>query len=565
MVRAGIFIGVDRTGNLQKLNDAASGAARMHQWALSQGMGDGTHAKLITDQGGKKVTPDSIYDAIAEIVNGPGVDQLILYFAGHGVNINRGEHWLLSDAPVRSSAAIDVRGSVELARYCGIGHVVVISDACRVAPEGIQAQNVRGIDVFPNESASDRAKPVDQFFACLLGRTAAEIKDPNDAAGGFSALYTDAMLDALSGKSTDVLEPAGVAGDASYYVKPVKLQAYLEREIPLRVSRLKKEKKVNQNPDAILIAHTNWLAKVAGLPPGTEVDDALPLSFSPDVTMAVIRALSPSIDPPTAQIAKILAQGFGPDHFESQCGVKVRGDAIMSFSMNQGNAQLLGPDGDLLRVEPHGKPTSLLLRFREGKGTVIPALPGYIAALTFDEGELIDLAYEPSTNTGLWNDYVGRADALRALRADVAAATHHGRFRLDRSSDPLAFARKLQYAKGIDPGLAVYAAYAYHDLQQMDLIGEMSMYLKDSLKGFSFFDLALLSRRLVGKTIQRGLGIIPFIPMLSQAWPLLRAHRIQLPKQLDGIEGTLLSSTWSLFDARGVDMLENALMSGEVL
>src|SRR3954453_3831326 len=129
MRRAGIFIGVDRTGQLQPLNDAAAGARRMYEWALQQGMADGTNARLITDQS-QKVTPDMVYDAIKAIIDGPGVDQLILYFPGHGVNINRSEHWLLSDAPVRTSAAVNVAGSVDLARYCGIPYVVFVSDAC---------------------------------------------------------------------------------------------------------------------------------------------------------------------------------------------------------------------------------------------------------------------------------------------------------------------------------------------------------------------------------------------------------------------------------------------------
>src|SRR6266481_379603 len=158
MVRAGIFIGVDQTGNLQKLKDAAAGAKRMHGWAISQGMVDKESAQLITDTGGKKVDPNEIYDAIKEIIDGPGVDQLIVYFAGHGVNISRSEHWLLTDAPVRTNAAVNVSGSVELARYCGIQHVIIISDACRVAPDGIQAQNVRGVDVFPNDGGGDKSK-----------------------------------------------------------------------------------------------------------------------------------------------------------------------------------------------------------------------------------------------------------------------------------------------------------------------------------------------------------------------------------------------------------------------
>src|SRR5262245_16508711 len=84
MPRAWICIGVDQTGNLDKLNDAAAGARRMHEWALGQGITNHTHAKLITDEDDKKVTPDAIADAVAEICGGAGVDQLIVYFAGHG-------------------------------------------------------------------------------------------------------------------------------------------------------------------------------------------------------------------------------------------------------------------------------------------------------------------------------------------------------------------------------------------------------------------------------------------------------------------------------------------------
>src|SRR6185503_12748474 len=181
---------------------------------------------------------------------------------GHGVNINRSEHWLLTDAPVKTSAAVNVSGSVELARYCGIRHVVIISDACRVAPEGIQAQNVRGIDIFPNEGAVDRAQPVDQFFACVLGRTAAEIRDPAVAAGTFSALYTEVLLGALRGTHADVLEPPTATDEGAHYVKPVRLKEYLEVEVPNRVQALNLQHKVNQAPDAIVTAHPYWISRV---------------------------------------------------------------------------------------------------------------------------------------------------------------------------------------------------------------------------------------------------------------------------------------------------------------
>ena len=70
MGRGGVFIGVDQTGGLQRLNDAAKGAERMHAWAVQQGMVDGTQAELITDGAGK-VTPSQIFEAIKAITRGP--------------------------------------------------------------------------------------------------------------------------------------------------------------------------------------------------------------------------------------------------------------------------------------------------------------------------------------------------------------------------------------------------------------------------------------------------------------------------------------------------------------
>ena len=151
MRRAGVFIGVDRTGQLQTLNDAAAGAERMHQWALGQGMSDGTQAILLTDRGGKKVTPDMIFDAIKSVIDGPGVDHLLVYFAGHGVNINRSEHWLLSDAPVRTERRRQRRRKRRPGAILRHSVRRVRLRRMPLAPEGIQAQNVRGVDVFPND------------------------------------------------------------------------------------------------------------------------------------------------------------------------------------------------------------------------------------------------------------------------------------------------------------------------------------------------------------------------------------------------------------------------------
>lgn len=590
MIRAGIFIGVNKTGNLRQLNDAARGARRMYEWALAQGMADQTHAKLITDADNTKVDPDLIYDAIKEIVDGPGVDQLLIYFAGHGVNINRTEHWLLTDAPVRTSAAVNVSGSVELARYSGIQHVVFISDACRVAPEGIQAQNVRGVDIFPNDGASGRAKPVDQFFACLLGRTAVEIQDPEIAAQHYTALYTSALLDALQGNFPEVLEAGDTAGDKGRYVKPGALERYLESEVPRRVKAMHLEQKVNQHPDALLTLGGLWLARLAA--PVTPVARSHPrlLEFGGRLpTIETFRGVTDRLvssavegdrgvvdrqlhqaDTGSVTEAKQLAgttarlvRPFGPDHFETQCGLKIRGARLVDFFASHATAELLGSGGDLLRVNTlEGPAASMLLHFEGDVGTVVPVLAGFLGALTFEDGELVDVAYEPSVHTWRWDLYKERANEVRMLRAVAAASSQHGRFRLDGES-ATRIAQKMQYAKGIDPTLAVYAAYAYYNLQALERIREMSGYLQEDI-GTTLFDVALLSRALRDTTIGLHDGIVPFVPLLSQGWALLQAHRIRLHPALAGIERTMRNSLWSLFDLAGIEKLKTALQTREV-
>ncbi|HXA84605.1 MAG TPA: caspase family protein [Candidatus Dormibacteraeota bacterium] len=602
MTRAGVFIGVDKTGNLQKLNDAATGAKRMYEWALAQGMATETNAKLITDAGGTKVDPDLIYEAIKEIVDGPGVDQLILYFAGHGVNISRNEYWLLTEAPVRTSAAVNVSGSVELARYCGVQHVVIISDACRVAPEGIQAQNVRGTDVFPNEETGDRSKPVDQFFACYLGKTAAELRDPAIAAGNYSALYTNALLDALNGTRLDVLESAAAAGDNARYVRPRRLENYLEIEIPRRVKAMNLQQKVNQNPDAIITSDSAWVSRIdvpptaaTGGPAGPQPLPPAPISPGSPASSASPAAASRSFRGVARQLfqsaasadrtdfraelqwakaepvkgaeqlvdsVERIAAPFGPDHFETNCGIKVRGARIVDFFLPRGKGEL-GVQGDILRINELENPAvSVLLRFEGNFGTVVPAIPEFLAALTFEEGELVDVAYEPSMNSYRWYSYKDNAAKIRALRAIAASSSQHGRFRLEQS-DAIQIAKQMQLVKGVDPTFAVYAAYAYHDLQAIDRIREMSGYMRDDL-GVTLFDLALLGRTLIDKSIEPKDNIVPFFPLLSQGWALLAAHRVKLHPALWEIERTMRDSLWSLFNVAGLDKLKQAMQSKEV-
>lgn len=119
----------------------------------------------------------------------------------------------------------------------------------------------------------------------------------------------------------------------------------------------------------------------------------------------------------------------------------------------------------------------------------------------------------------------------------------------------------MQFAKGIDLSMALYTAYAYHDLQRRDLIKSMQSYLRGDL-GWAFFDISLLSGDLSGALREH--RVLPPFPMLSQGWPLLSAFRIRLPGSLQQLQQHLLPTLWTMFDQGGVAVLATAINSGEI-
>jgi hypothetical protein len=593
--RAAVLIGVDRTGGLQPLQAAAAGARGMEQWARGQHMDP---IEVLTDEGGTKVAIRDIKDAVKRIIDAGTTEQLVVYFAGHGVNRNYGEYWLLSDAPDDTNAAVNVASSALLARYCGIPHIVIISDACRTAPQTLQAQLVNGSEIFPNLGLGGRGQPVDQFWACLLGKPAVEYElNARKAAKEYTALFTSALLDALEGRQADLLEAAA----DGRYLRPKPLRDYLYAELAKRIEKLNLVSKVIQEPEAQIVSEdTAWVArlalrkprkppakvkakpkakaKAAPRPPQLERAPAPPAARSvPATASALVQEL---LDPvllgdrdrlrtvvdradaagvlgaaDAARALAVTAVPFGPAHHETQCGFKIRGSRFTGVTSPHARPEQLD-DGHVVRMWNVRRPgVPVLLRLVGGLGVVLPAIPDFLASITIDDDELVDVAYEPSDNSPRWDEFEHRADELRGLRAVASSSTRNGVFRLD-GDRALEFARAMQQGKGIDPTLAVYAAYAYHDLARRDLIEHMARYMRRDI-GAVLYDVAMLA----GLLRRRTLG---FVPLLSQGWPLRGALGATLPPSLDGLEAHLMPSTWTLFDANGVRRIRDAMNDGEL-
>jgi hypothetical protein len=423
-----------------------------------------------------------------------------------------------------------------------------------------------------------------QFFACGLGRSAAELKDPASAAGNFCALYTDALLSALKGQAPDAFRPEPPMDSQWRYVGTAALRDYLAKEVPRRVIAKGFADRVNQNPDAIVIASDNWVSRVpriAAPSPGpilaaplnptllnvaTRMVNETIIGASVRAGAAPLRAAEIELnrlEREFAETAKAIEPEFGPDHFETECGFKVRGTSVDEvFAFRAAKVERLG--NKLVRITQQDEPcVSVLFRFTNNTCAVLPAIHGYLAALTFEEGELIDIAYEPAATNHRWSAYQERMGELRNLRGIIAAATQNGYFRLE-NENAFPLARRLQYEKSIDPTLSIYAAYAYHDLQRRDIITDICGYLRSDI-GATLFDLELLARRLVDKAVEPNQRIVPFFPLLSQGWSLLNANRVRKHRVLEEVEPLMKSSLWTLFDSEAFEKIKEPMAKGELL
>jgi hypothetical protein len=590
--RGAVMIGVSKTGNLPQLKAAVCCAKKMGEWAIEQGFTKKL-VTVITDEK-RPVRAQRIIDAVDKILEEDGLEQIIVYFAGHGVNNARSEYWLLSEAPLKTAEAVNVDGSVDAARYVGVPYVVFISDACRTQAEGIQAGRVKGQEIFPNKPEGNPEQPVDIFFACQLGTPSLEIKDPRNSAAIYKAVYTEALLDALEGKCTDVIEEVVDTVNVVGFVRPRPLDDYLRTELAKRLAGVKTaEGPVSQEPLARLTSREKeaWIARFVearvtrtskGRPVRPrEARVKEPVSIQSVAHSALRSALQGDraeayrkIDEAiVAQVSgasgmkESIAQGepaYGPTHFETACGFKVRGANVVEAIFRHGTntfVEIDPNDPTLVRVHNAQAPAaSVLLRFNTRTGIVVPAIPQFLATISFTDGEVVSVSYEPSDGSPRWLNYVGNIEQFRTLRSVIAASAHLGVFRLHQE-DAGALATQMQMSKNADPAMALYAAYTYYELRYTERLREMNDYQGNDL-AFRLFDLAMLTRALNSKESNSEPNVFPAFPLLAQGWALLSAFGITLPPILSELQDHLVPSIWSVFDDKGIKMLHLAITSG---
>jgi hypothetical protein len=572
--RCAVVIGVNRTGDLPLLQGSAAGADEVADW-LS---GEGFEARKFTDSGGA-VTPRMIADAIESFVNAGNCYQLVVYFSGHGYWKNENELWLLTDAPKDANAAVSWMETAEFAKDCGIPNVVLISDACRAIPTSATAMRVRGSIVFPNRDVQGVRAKVDKFMAAATGTAAYELK--LTPAGNRESIFTHCFLNAFEHPEPEMIREIDEDGKQVKVVPTRRLERYLQERVPALLAEYNLQ--MNQQPDIEILSNDEAYIGRAGSP---EVPKRAQLTAAARVTLhdvassAIGTALGKEILRTKKESVAIgrLARNSGFNStlrlattladtktIDIDTGFAVIGSGVVAAAssrdahvdiLDEGSNRSVG----VVQVSTDGPATSIAFIFSNRLGTVLPVLHGYIGHVNVEDGGISHVSYVPSGKSNRWIDYERHRERLDGLRAAVTAAVHHGVFRLDDNLGAASLAKQIKAGKALDPALGIYAAYAYSEANQRERVRSIQRYMHADLDT-DLFDVAMLSRRIGEQPISLS-GVVPFCPVLTQGWNLLRSRGIVLPKILDDAQDELASSLWTAFKPRRAELILGTISRG---
>jgi len=535
----------------------------MRRWALSQGISSDLIV-TISDEN-DRVTPDDIARSIAKL-NEPGnLDQLIVYFAGHGVQVQFSEFWLLSDAPHNSQAAVNLAGSVELARQCAIPHVVMISDACRTAAQSLQLQSIRGSDVFPNPGPSGPEKAVDQFWACALGMQAQEILDPNRSAGAYTAVYTEALADALEGRHNEVLRADGALPYS--YVRPWPLKDFLPTLLPRHLEAKGMPPVAMQVPDARVVSRPDaWLSRFEGHMRRDE-----PPRFArtkggfitaQEVTHHLLNealqhgetALREAVDGFRSLAARDSSIALLLDTFDRVASSRPPQTLPGSIIVALGPTKTVAPrhlfNWPRLGTGPYGDVA--VIRLDSGAITAVPITRDHTTMLTLDESGRSVLSV--SLDDTRFGDTMGGATPSVGLSALIVASASLGAFApthyqaeliMDKLLASTASGGERSTIMPLGLTAVIHAAYAIAPLGHRDRLPALNARIRDRL-GVGVFDISMLARTTPYSPSAPFAGRFPY-PLLAQGWPLLNARGMS-SRYLEALRKHILPSPWTLFD-----------------
>jgi hypothetical protein len=574
--RAAVVIGVNKTGNLPVLRAAVSGAKSVATWLTAEGF-----EVVVLVDAEKPVTADAIRRAVTAFVNRGTLEQLIVYFSGHGVAFSSSEFWLLTGAPDDLNEAVSVTECIERANRSGIANVILIADACRTSPD-FDTSLLHGTVIFPRGGfIPGLALPdVDRFFATRPGSPSYELT----VAANSHGIYTSTFLDAFQRPESGMAQKI----NGKNVITNRKLKPFLLKEVPRRLNAAGvleaqyPDTKIESPEDVYIGRALAQASAAASAPQGVTIVDIANHQFnlSGVGTLGSLRGISPealaqaTTDSGFRAAQQSLLEAKHPESFESETGFAVNGTIVRAAWTTGEAAPEVISRGDIRTRQPslvriprrNSRPETVALLFEDGSGTVVAALPGFIGTLTVDRRGVMSVTYAPSRNSSRWGEYGDAGRRIEELRALVATAAQFGAFSIegDRASRTVTAGRladQIRVLKGIDPTLGIYAAYAYADANLIEQARSVESFMRGDLDT-DLFDVALVSDVLSGRRIEGPLNsVVPFCPMLTQGWQLLRVKDVILSENVQRARNYLQPALWTTFGPRGMEFIEQAIQA----
>ncbi|MCW2306708.1 caspase family protein [Rhodobium gokarnense] len=580
MRRAAVVIGIDSYRHLPHLKAAVSGAVKMAAFLR----GEGFDTRLFTDSGGP-VRGSDIFDAVAGFVDdSAGLDQLVIYFSGHGFLSGTTEIWMLSNAPYDTAEAVSVLESAELAYQSNIPNVVIISDACRSLASDLGTSQVTGRKIFPAGRTPDRRTDVDIFFGTRPGASSYELS-VSESVQQHEGIYTAAFLKAFTQPTDDMV----YRFDNGVTVIPNrKMRDFLFREVSERAQdhaiNLKQYPEARITSDIpTFVGQLHSLSGTAGPTPAkpepadVAVPDAIQKAVQGILTgtsgAQEVFAVPGDVSPATRIAGELVFQAI--DFQKRDVELEDTGFAVYGARVAQVGAWRIDTgrspedsDADIWRAYmPDGQRAAhVAVLFEDGRGTVLPVLQGFGTHVTVEPQGVVDMRFNPAQSNFLFIDYLDALDRLAFLRGFAAEATRQGALvfegsREEREAAARSFAERVRMGKGYDPTLGIYAAYAYATAFMEDGVRSVHDSMLETL-GAELFDVALLAGRLgPDGRAQSGRPVVPPVPLMRQGWEYLRVRGVETTRIMATARTALLNSLWTTYDGEAAKLVTDLVAS----
>lgn len=600
--RAAVVIGVDRTGGLADLAGAAKGAIEVGQWLTSEGYA----VTVLTDSNGGKVTFTAVFDAVQAYLQRGGIDALVIYFAGHGYFSVGTEIWLLSGAPANPNEAIHLEQSkIAASNGSGIRNVVFIADTCRSVPITLEANSVRGGSIFPMRTLPVQTD-VDTLYATLPGDVAVEVAE-DAARRDYNGLFTTALTK-LHAEGVSEDQVAIVAGDngpitvlPNRYLRkllPERFAAEVDRlramisqtpalkiesDVPFYIARTKVRQAASDAAISVrggAGAKSNMTVHSAGRSAGADIaagnEERGLMAAARDLINRGALTAAPTIVKPGDDRAVLQLEREARAHrdaqpeggFETQCGVLVTGSSIVEAVPIGGVfAEIEDPGSPDNRVRIQNAPGdygpshtfgSIAVRFADGTGTILAAIPGYIAALVVRGEGIEGVSYAPAPHSPRWDKYENSKHLAEERRAIAATAARHGILAMDRD-EARKFANLVRVGKAFDPTLGIYAALAYGNVGLRTDARSVLQYMQKDLRA-NLLDVWLFAG--ADPNERSKYPLLPPCPMLSQAWDYCAPYGFDLPPVL--ANANRRQTLWTTFVPEAMDAIMAAARKGDL-